>query len=237
MNSSTSEQKLSAFTFKKLFNLGLHLNHKKRTAAQSGQQHRSGLKWKITNPVHVSIELTLVVKMLVNLLRAGGKIALINNGPEFRKGLAGSYSSIFEGVNITCYEDEWTPGTFTNTIHGHPMPDLVLFLSVDDKDRAKIISEITNLRLPVINLSSIKYNHSLMEFEIGQNATKVFFFLHLFLYWIQKSENQKAFFSQETEGSLFVKKEEIRTFFVQWVQKGFKKKSHFSKKTILLGKL
>jgi len=56
--------------------------------------------------VHVSIELTLVAKMLTHLLRAGGKIALINNGPEFRKGLAGAYTSILEGVNVTCYEDE-----------------------------------------------------------------------------------------------------------------------------------
>lgn len=240
MNFSTSEQKLSAFTFKKLFNLGLHLNHKKKTAATKvGHSHRSGMKWNISNPVHVSIELTLVAKMLTNLLRAGGKIALINNGPEFRKGLAGAYTSIFEGVNITCYEDEWTPGTFTNPIHGHPVPDLVLFLSVDDKDRVKIISEITNLRLPVINLSSIKYNHALMEFEVGQNATKVFFFLQFFLYWIQESENRKMLFSLEAEDLLFVKKEEIKKLFAQWTkvaQTNPKKSCYFSGKKILLGK-
>jgi hypothetical protein len=45
MNFSTSEQKLSAFTFKKLFNLGLHLNHKKKTAATKvSHSHRSGMK-------------------------------------------------------------------------------------------------------------------------------------------------------------------------------------------------
>lgn len=236
MNLSTSEQKMSSFTLKKLFNLGLHLNHKKKTV---NSNHRFGTKWNISNPIHVSIELLLVAKMLTNLLRAGGQIALINNGPEFRKGLAGAYTSIFEGVNITCYEDEWTPGTFTNPIHGHSIPDLVLFLSVDDKDRVKILSEITNLRLPVINLSSIKYNHSLMEFEVGQNATKVFFFLQFFLYWIQANENQKMFFSQEAESLLFVKKEELAKLFTQKItasRNNRKKKDYFSNKKNLVGK-
>lgn len=216
MNFSTSEQKLSAFTFKKFFNLGLHLNHKKNAAAKrADQSSRNKLQWKISNPKHISIELTLVAKMLANLLRAGGNIALINNGPEFRKGLAGVYASIFEGVNIACYEEEWTPGTFTNPIHGNAIPDLVLFLSVDDKDRVKILSEITNLRLPVINLSSIEYNHSLMAFEVGQNASKVFFFLHFFLYWIQLEEKQNAVFSQTEENILFMKKEALEKLFAK----------------------
>jgi hypothetical protein len=78
-----------------------------------------------------------------------------------------------------------------------------------------------------------------MEFEVGQNATKVFFFLHFFLYWIQENENRKMLFSQEAENLLFVKKEELKKLFGQWTnvaQTNPKKNCLFSGKKILLGK-
>jgi len=78
-----------------------------------------------------------------------------------------------------------------------------------------------------------------MNLEVGQNATKVFFFLHFFLYYIQINENQKVFFSQETENLLFIKKEELKTLFTQRIKVAHssrKKICGFSKKNILFGK-
>lgn len=240
MNLTTSKPKLSTLTFKKLFNLGLHLNGKKKTTEKKNGHHvRHKLKWKISNPTHTAIELVLVGKMIGNLLKSGGSIAIINNGPEFRKGLAGVYASVFEGLNIICFEEEWLPGTFTNPIHGYSIPDLVIFLSVDDKDRIKVLSEITNLRIPILNLSSIKYNNALIEFETIQNATKVFFFMQFFIYWIQQYESQNAFFFSKDKKLTFLEKEELQSFFVKWISKEQLEKGSprfFSKNKLLLRK-
>jgi hypothetical protein len=109
-------QKNSELLFTKLFNLGLHLtqknvlgSEKKNQAANLAKNYsynRRGNKWLLQQPLHMPIQNLLLIKAFTKLLESGGRIAVINTGQGYKKGLTGEYLSFFEGVEIVCFEED-----------------------------------------------------------------------------------------------------------------------------------
>jgi hypothetical protein len=176
-----------SFQTKKLFNLGLHLN--KKTTLNSWNNYtytREKNNCLVYHPLHLTRQLNLITRLITKLVRSGGRIVLINNGAEFRKNIVSEFMSLFEGLEILCFEEDWLPGTFTNPIHGYAIPDLIIYLSSNEHDRQLIFSEVRSLKIPFLNFSNLDYQHNLVFNQLTSNPTKVYFFLHLLLHWIHK---------------------------------------------------
>lgn len=105
----------SKIRIKKFFNLGLHMTDKKQNLPSPKKEYKRG-RWALHHPVHVFNQLDLLTRLLTKILQAGGQLAIINNGPRLGKEMSGKYQTLFEGVNVICFEDAWVPGTFTNPL-------------------------------------------------------------------------------------------------------------------------
>jgi len=185
LESCTSNIRIQQF-----FNLGLHMGNKKKSPPVPRKKYKRG-RWALYNPLHLFREFNAITRLLTGILQAGGQIAIINNGPLYGKVMSGRYQSLFEGTNVICFEDEWLPGTFTNPLFGYNLPDAIVYLTASDKDHAVIFSEISNLKIPLFNLSSEKYFNNLLPYEVMSIPSRAFFFIHLLYYWIREVEAKK----------------------------------------------
>ncbi len=132
-----------------LFNLGLHR-----------QKHPVIVQWDhflyerksetLVNPLRKALKLTEFVTFFWTLLATGAKIALINTDEN----RAFNYENWFDGTSIKCYEGLWVPGLWTNPLRKNPVPDLVILLSVNWKEKAWILGELVDLNIPILNFSS-----------------------------------------------------------------------------------
>jgi len=121
-----------------------------------------------------------------------------------KKNLVAEFLSLFEGLNILCFEEEWVPGIFTNPIFKQPIPDLVIYLSARDSDQKNIFAELKSLKIPFLNFSSHNYNHNLIYSQLVDNSSKLSLLVYLLLYWVQKQTIQEVSFvdsfDEGTEG-------------------------------------
>ncbi len=86
---------------KTLFNYGLHLNNKKQARFPSDKNYiRFGNPALIRDPKELLLQLQSLTKILNRFIQNNQRIIMINTDPMYT-----GYAELFEGVNITCYEE------------------------------------------------------------------------------------------------------------------------------------
>ncbi len=80
------------------------MTNKKQNQLGSEKGYKRG-RWALNHPMHVYNQLDLLTRLLTKILQAGGRLAVINNGPQYGKEMSGRYQALFEGTNVTCFEE------------------------------------------------------------------------------------------------------------------------------------
>jgi hypothetical protein len=115
-------------------------------------------------------------------------VVTINTGNERNT----KYASKFEGNGVVCFENSWVAGTLTNPLLGYREPDVIILISMNNKDRPYILWEMKRVQCPVINLSGENYGPGFIETAAGQQLGVIHFYVELFLCLINRFQQKRG---------------------------------------------